>query len=86
MPHPTLVVVPAPTVGHYTYVSTKLQRTRVASANVGSSSQTLFIQRPETATRTVAMATRRIVGGEKTILEKDDHAEEKSNIAPAVPG
>lgn len=32
------------------------------------------------------MATRRIVGSEKTILEKDHHApEEKSNISPAVP-
>jgi len=37
------------------------------------------------------MTTRRIVGGEKTLLEKDDSddfgpaAGEKSNIAPAVP-
>ncbi|QUC18418.1 uncharacterized protein UV8b_02659 [Ustilaginoidea virens] len=31
------------------------------------------------------MATRRIVSSEKTILEKDDYAEEKSNITPAVP-
>lgn len=31
------------------------------------------------------MATRRIVSSEKTILEKDDTAEEKSNISPAVP-
>jgi len=37
------------------------------------------------------MATRRIVGSEKTVLEKDDStdlspaADEKSNIAPAVP-
>ncbi|PNP42952.1 hypothetical protein TGAM01_v201590 [Trichoderma gamsii] len=31
------------------------------------------------------MATRRIVNSEKTILEKDDTAEEKSNISPAVP-
>jgi len=36
------------------------------------------------------MATRRIISGEKTILEKDDKdfsqpAGEKSNIAPAVP-
>jgi hypothetical protein len=37
------------------------------------------------------MATRRIVASEKTILEKDDHigsspaADQKSNIAPAVP-
>lgn len=31
------------------------------------------------------MATRRIIGSERTILEKDDHIEEKSNIAPAVP-
>ncbi|KAM0451360.1 hypothetical protein ACHAPV_005344 [Trichoderma viride] len=31
------------------------------------------------------MATRRIVNSEKTILEKDDTVEEKSNISPAVP-
>lgn len=31
------------------------------------------------------MATRRIVASERTILEKDDTHEEKSNIAPAVP-
>ncbi|KAG6005795.1 vacuolar ATPase assembly integral membrane protein vma21 [Claviceps maximensis] len=31
------------------------------------------------------MATRRIISSEKTILEKDLHLEEKSNIAPAVP-
>lgn len=31
------------------------------------------------------MATRRIIGSEKTFLEKDDQPEEKSNIAPAVP-
>ncbi|UNI15165.1 vacuolar ATPase assembly integral membrane protein vma21 [Purpureocillium takamizusanense] len=31
------------------------------------------------------MATRRIVSSEKTILEKDDHGEEKSNISPVVP-
>ncbi|KAH0498825.1 hypothetical protein TgHK011_006055 [Trichoderma gracile] len=31
------------------------------------------------------MATRRIVASEKTILEKDDTAQEKSNISPAVP-
>jgi len=31
------------------------------------------------------MATRRIVNTERTILEKDDHEEEKSNISPAVP-
>ncbi|OAA39731.1 Vacuolar ATPase assembly integral membrane protein VMA21-like domain protein [Metarhizium rileyi] len=31
------------------------------------------------------MATRRIIGSEKTILEKDDQPEEKSNISPAVP-
>ncbi|KAG6220138.1 vacuolar ATPase assembly integral membrane protein vma21 [Claviceps purpurea] len=31
------------------------------------------------------MATRRIIGSEKTILENDLHPEEKSNIAPAVP-
>lgn len=31
------------------------------------------------------MATRRIIATEKTILDKDDHIEEKSNIAPAVP-
>ena len=30
------------------------------------------------------MATRRIVGSERTILEKDDNTEEKSNISPAV--
>ncbi|KAF4122596.1 VMA21-like domain [Geosmithia morbida] len=30
------------------------------------------------------MATRRIVGSERTILEKDD-VDQKSNIAPAVP-
>ncbi|GJN72931.1 VMA21-like domain-containing protein [Purpureocillium lilacinum] len=31
------------------------------------------------------MATRRIISSEKTILEKDDHPEEKSNISPVVP-
>ncbi|KAG6002541.1 hypothetical protein E4U43_001100 [Claviceps pusilla] len=31
------------------------------------------------------MATRRIISSEKTILERDLHPEEKSNIAPAVP-
>ncbi|GAB0136519.1 hypothetical protein EsDP_00004819 [Epichloe bromicola] len=31
------------------------------------------------------MATRRIIGSEKTILEKDDQPEERSDIAPAVP-
>ncbi|KAL7790418.1 hypothetical protein V8C37DRAFT_384319 [Trichoderma ceciliae] len=31
------------------------------------------------------MATRRIVNSERTILEKDDAPEEKSNISPAVP-
>ncbi|KAI8724879.1 Vacuolar ATPase assembly integral membrane protein VMA21 [Fusarium sp. LHS14.1] len=31
------------------------------------------------------MATRRIIATEKTILDKDDPIEEKSNIAPAVP-
>ncbi|TFB05688.1 Vacuolar ATPase assembly integral membrane protein [Trichoderma ghanense] len=31
------------------------------------------------------MATRRIIASEKTILEKDDTAQEKSNISPAVP-
>ncbi|KJZ79140.1 Vacuolar ATPase assembly integral membrane protein VMA21 [Hirsutella minnesotensis 3608] len=31
------------------------------------------------------MATRRIINTEKTLLEKDDHQEEKSNISPAVP-
>ncbi|KAL6896164.1 hypothetical protein HDV57DRAFT_481482 [Trichoderma longibrachiatum] len=31
------------------------------------------------------MATRRIVASEKTIFEKDDTAQEKSNISPAVP-
>lgn len=31
------------------------------------------------------MATQRIISGEKTILEKDDIADTKSNIAPAVP-
>jgi hypothetical protein len=31
------------------------------------------------------MATRRIVGAEKTILDKDDHVEERSDTAPAVP-
>ncbi|RFU72829.1 vacuolar atpase assembly integral membrane vma21 [Trichoderma arundinaceum] len=31
------------------------------------------------------MATRRIIASERTILEKDDTAEEKSNISPAVP-
>ncbi|CAI6099922.1 hypothetical protein V2G26_000693 [Clonostachys chloroleuca] len=31
------------------------------------------------------MATRRIVNTERTLLEKDDPIEEKSNIAPAVP-
>jgi hypothetical protein len=31
------------------------------------------------------MATRRIVATEKTILDKDDGPQEKSNIAPAVP-
>ncbi|RSM16517.1 Vacuolar ATPase assembly integral membrane protein VMA21 [Fusarium oligoseptatum] len=31
------------------------------------------------------MATRRIIATEKTILDKDDTIEEKSNIAPAVP-
>ncbi|POR31628.1 Vacuolar ATPase assembly integral membrane protein VMA21 [Tolypocladium paradoxum] len=31
------------------------------------------------------MATRRIISSEKTILEKDDRTEEKSNISPAVP-
>ncbi|CAH0001042.1 unnamed protein product [Clonostachys byssicola] len=31
------------------------------------------------------MATRRIVNAERTLLEKDDPIEEKSNIAPAVP-
>ncbi|KAL6868987.1 vacuolar ATPase assembly integral membrane protein vma21 [Amphichorda felina] len=30
------------------------------------------------------MATRRIVGSERTILEKDDNTEDKSNISPAV--
>jgi len=32
------------------------------------------------------MATRRIVGSEKTIIDKDDNNDEKSNISPAVPG
>ncbi|WAO83392.1 Vacuolar ATPase assembly integral membrane protein VMA21 [Fusarium falciforme] len=31
------------------------------------------------------MATRRIIATEKTILDKDDPIEEKSDIAPAVP-
>ncbi|KAK5987616.1 Vacuolar ATPase assembly integral membrane protein vma-21 [Cladobotryum mycophilum] len=31
------------------------------------------------------MATRRIVASERTILEKDEQREEKSNISPAVP-
>ncbi|KAF4464996.1 Vacuolar ATPase assembly integral membrane VMA21 [Fusarium albosuccineum] len=31
------------------------------------------------------MATRRIIATEKTILDKDDPIEEKSNTAPAVP-
>ncbi|KND88631.1 Vacuolar ATPase assembly integral membrane protein VMA21 [Tolypocladium ophioglossoides CBS 100239] len=31
------------------------------------------------------MATQRIISSEKTILEKDDQTEEKSNISPAVP-
>ncbi|KAK3182273.1 vacuolar ATPase assembly integral membrane protein vma21 [Lecanicillium sp. MT-2017a] len=31
------------------------------------------------------MATRRIVASEKTVLEKDDTATEKSDISPAVP-
>jgi len=31
------------------------------------------------------MTSRRIVGSERTILEKDDASEEKSNISPAVP-
>ncbi|KAJ6445622.1 VMA21-like domain-containing protein [Purpureocillium lavendulum] len=31
------------------------------------------------------MATRRIISTEKTILEKDDHPTEKSNISPVVP-
>ncbi|KAI9899385.1 hypothetical protein N3K66_005846 [Trichothecium roseum] len=31
------------------------------------------------------MATRRIVAQEKTILDKDDHAEETSDVSPAVP-
>ncbi|KAL6858533.1 hypothetical protein J3F83DRAFT_749993 [Trichoderma novae-zelandiae] len=31
------------------------------------------------------MATRRIIASEKSILEKDDTAHEKSNISPAVP-
>ncbi|KAL7820403.1 hypothetical protein V8C44DRAFT_316483 [Trichoderma aethiopicum] len=31
------------------------------------------------------MATRRIVASEKTIFEKDDTAQEMSNISPAVP-
>lgn len=31
------------------------------------------------------MATRRIVNTEKTVLDQDDHNEEKSNISPAVP-
>ncbi|KFH45783.1 Vacuolar ATPase assembly integral membrane protein-like protein [Hapsidospora chrysogenum ATCC 11550] len=32
------------------------------------------------------MATRRIPGSEKTIIDKDDSNQEKSNISPAVPG
>lgn len=31
------------------------------------------------------MATRRIIATEKTILDRDDTVEEKSNISPAVP-
>ncbi|KAM5361609.1 hypothetical protein ACJZ2D_013003 [Fusarium nematophilum] len=31
------------------------------------------------------MATRRIIASEKTILDKDDPVEEKSNTSPAVP-
>lgn len=31
------------------------------------------------------MATRRIIATEKTILDRDDAVEEKSNISPAVP-
>jgi len=46
---------------------------------------------PSSSSSVVAMATRRIISHEKTILEKDDQigsnppAVEKSNITPAVP-
>jgi hypothetical protein len=42
--------------------------------------------KPTPATKaTFTMATRRIVNTEKTVLDQDDHNEEKSNISPAVP-